>query len=165
MENQETKKLSKKKMRIVIVVGIVVVLIVVYIIAALTGNLKSPEENDNTSSDTSSLLSSEENHITSLEFGEKDNFGIKEIGGEILSWVKLNTNDYDINDLEIVLVNPDIADVEFTNQSGKNQWYRIVAKKSGRTGFYIQTKDGTVRTETKVIVVDRTQEELDALND
>ena len=75
----------------------------------------------------------------------------------------MNTSDYDVNDLEIVLVNPDIADVEFTDQAGKYQWYRIVAKKSGRTGFYIQTKDGSVKTTNKTIVVDRTQEELDAI--
>ena len=91
-------------------------------------------------------------------------FGIKEIGGQVLSWVEVNTDNYNVEDLEIVVVKPEIADIQFTDQSGKNQWFRIVAKESGRTGFYIQTKDGTVKTETKVISVDRTPEELAALD-
>ncbi len=155
---------EKKKKTIIIVGAIVAVLVIVYIVALLTGNVKQqePSEPSNTPNATASQSASEDT-ITSLEFGEEENFGIKEIGGQVLSWVIVNTSDYDVNDLEIVLVNPDIADVEFTDQAGKYQWYRIVAKKSGRTGFYIQTKDGSVKTTNKTIVVDRTQEELDAI--
>lgn len=154
--------MSKKKVGIIIA-AVVVVLVVIYIICVATGNVK-PADDENLSSDISSVQN-ESDVITSLEFGESDNFGFEEIGDEVLSWIKVNTDNYSADDLEIVVVNPDVASIEFTDKSGKNQWYRIVAQKSGRTGFYIQTKDGTVRTETKSIVVNRTQEELEAIPD
>ena len=150
----------KKKNIVILVVAIVAVLVLVYVIALLTGNVKQPESSDS----LSSSQSIDQEAITSLEFGEDRNFGIEEIGGQVLSWVKVNTNQYSTEDLEAVLVNPDVAEVQFTDKSGKNQWFRIVAKKSGRTGFYIQTKDGEVKTKTIVISVDRTEEELNAIS-
>ena len=153
-----------KNKKALIIVVVVAVAVVIYVVAALTGNLKPAEkpseENSSTITESSKI---EQDKITSLEFGESENFGIKEIGDQILSWVKVNTTNYETEDLEIVVVNPDVAEIQFTDQSGKNQWFRIVAKKSGRTGFYIQTKDGVVKTETKVISVDRTEEEMEAL--
>lgn len=151
----------KKKKTAIIIITIVAALVIIYIICALTGNLKPADE---TPSSTIESSQSNSDEISSLEFGESDNFGIKEMGGQVLSWVEVNTDNYNVEDLEIVVVKPEIADIQFTDQSGKNQWFRIVAKESGRTGFYIQTKDGTVKTETKVISVDRTPEELAALD-
>ena len=143
----------KKKKTAIIIITIVAALVIIYIICALTGNLKPADE---TPSSTIESSQSNSDEISSLEFGESDNFGIKEIGGQVLSWVEVNTDNYNVEDLEIVVVKPEIADIQFTDQSGK--------KESGRTGFYIQTKDGTVKTETKVISVDRTPEELAALD-
>lgn len=156
--------MGKKKVWI-IVASVVALLVIVYVICALTGNLKPASENETSKLEVTESEQSAEEKLTSLEFGEDINFGIEEIGGQVLSWVDANTDQYNTEDLEIVVVNPDVARVEFTNKSGKHQWYRVVALKSGRTGFYIQTKDGSVKTETKVIVVDRTQEELDAIPD
>ena len=69
---------EKKKKTIIIVGAIVAVLVIVYIIALLTGNVKQqePSEPSNTPNATASQSASEDT-ITSLEFGEEENFGIK----------------------------------------------------------------------------------------
>lgn len=78
MENQETRKLSKKKMRIVIVVAIIAVLVVIYIIAALTGNTGSSDEGNSSSNQISSTTTDESNLIknTDIIWKDEEKYGI-----------------------------------------------------------------------------------------
>ena len=152
---------EKKKKTIIIVGAIIAVLVIVYIIALLTGNVEQQEP----SKPVTTSQSTNENAITSLEFGEEEGFGFREIGDKKSSWIVVDTTKYETDDLEVVVLNPEIADIQLTDKRGIYQWFEITAKKSGRTGFYIQTKDGSVKTTpNKLISVDRKHEELDAMN-
>lgn len=153
---------EKKKKTIIIVGAIVAVLVIVYIVALLTGNVKQqePSEPSNTPNATASQSASEDT-ITSLEFANDKNFDYLEIGDTTKSWVVVDTSKYETDDLEVIISDPEIADIQLTNKRVNYQWFEITAKKTGATNFYIQTKDGTIKTPNKFIKVDRTREELE----
>lgn len=91
--------------------------------------------------------------IINLEFSDNLGYELEKIGDTATGWVTVNTDTATIDDLDIVIDSYDYVRVTWGNQTSKHIWYNIEALSSGSTSFYIQTKDGSVKTDTKTIVV------------
>lgn len=93
--------------------------------------------------------------IESIEFSDDYNYQFSEIGDIKKGWIIVNTDAFTEDDFEIVLVNPEVASVTWGTKTNNFLWFTIEATASGRTGFLVQTKDGSVQSRTKSLVVDR----------
>ena len=174
-EKSFNKDPNNNTLQIIITVALIIFSLVV--ISACFGNSSDTEKNLPSSSESKSNIESSEpqepdessglqeesssepasNHITAFEFPSYTNFtidisvGNKESG----SFEVVGTGDFDPDDIEFVSSNESVAIIEFDEyrELFGDVYYTITPISDGTATLYVQTKDGSVKSQEITINV------------
>jgi|CZCB01.1.fsa_nt_gi hypothetical protein len=135
--NKKAKKLTKKQKTLIIILIIVPIIIIFGIINATES-----------SNETIEYIKLEDN------LDEELGFDLLGFGNTYKGYFTINTNNYDVDDLEIVTdVEGCVSALITRSYATKRMPYKITALYNGEVNVYIQTKDGSIRSETKKFIV------------
>lgn len=81
-------------------------------------------------------------------------------GYDYTSWVKVDPSKFDVDDIEFIVMNPDICSITAGTETLGALWFEVIALAPGKTGVYAQTKNEKIKSEVVGITVysDKTAE-------
>lgn len=145
MVNKEKKPILKKWW-----FWTIIAVVAIGVLSSSGGDDKPADSNNPTAEPIEESVVQE---ISSLNMQDTDDQEITINGLNYKSWVKVDPSKFDVDDIEFVVMNPDICNITAGTETLGALWFEVVALSPGKTGVYAQTRDETVKSEVVGITV------------